>query len=373
MTNLFQELGSTLESATQHFANQHSAALAHAIYPYVYGGILCWLTYMGFQILSGRLQEPVVNVIERVSAMIFLSTIAFGSSVYQVEILNDFDALQDALVTSIAGTNTTPYQAADAALQKGLDLGGQFSHETSVTGAESFFGWIAGAVLINGGAAFIAYTGAGSIMVAKASLALVLAFGQLAIACAIFPATRKIFDAFMTTVLNRILTVVVITAVMGFTLNIFNGIASGYDPVNSEPLSFAAELLIAVIVCVQLMRAASTIASELAGGVAMALSNPITAAAKIASAPAAAGLSYLSGKTSRTNAQTGQQEYASRASHIARGNTFANPAYRQKAMENMKGGWGSASGGSAKESLAPKSSTEKLKAMAQRREEQSKK
>lgn len=84
---------------------------------------------------------------------------------------------------------------------------------------------LVGSILINGGAAFIAYMGAGSIMVAKASLALVLAFSQLAIACAIFPAIRKIFDAFMTTVLNRILTVVVITAVMGLILNIFNGIS----------------------------------------------------------------------------------------------------------------------------------------------------
>jgi len=373
MTNLFEALGATLESATNHYANMHSQNLAMAIYPYVYGGIFLWLTVMGFQIISGRLQEPFINVIERCGAMVLLATIAFGSSVYQVEILNDFDNLQNALVSAVAGTNTSPYKAADIALQQGLDLAGKFSEETSVSGPESFFGWMLGSVLIYGGSAIVAYMGAGAVMVAKASLALVLAFGQIAIACAIFPATRKIFDAFMGSVLNRILTILCVCMTMSFTLNIFNGIAAGYDELSSEPLSFAAELLIAVVVCVQLMRHASTIASELAGGVALAVANPITAAAKIASSPGAAGLGYLSGKTSRANAQTGQQEYATRASHITRGNTIANPAYRQQAMANMKSGWGAASGGSAKESSAPKSSTEKLKAMAQRREEQSKK
>lgn len=105
----------------------------------------------------------------------------------------------------------------------------------------------------------------------------------------------------------------------------------------------------------------------------MAVSNPITAAARLATQPIASAANYLSGKSSRTSARTGQSEYASRASHLLRGNTALNPAYRQKAMENMKGGWGIASGGSAKSSGPSKTSTEKLKEMARRREEQSKK
>jgi hypothetical protein len=42
-------------------------------------------------------------------------------------------------------------------------------------------------------------------------------------------------------------------------------------------------------------------------------------------------------------------ERNTRLGHLARGNTVANPAYRRKFVENLKGGnWGSASGGSAK-------------------------
>lgn len=373
MTNLFEALGTTLENATNHYANMHSQSLALAIYPYTYGGIFLFLTVMGFQVLSGRLQEPFINVVERCGAMVLLASIAFGSSIYQVEILNDFDSLQNALVSAVAGTDTSPYKAADMALQKGFELGGQFSEHSSVSGPESFVGWIIGASVIYFGSALISLSAAGTIMLAKASLALILAFGQVAIACAIFPATRKMFDAWITTVLNRVLTILFVTMAMSFTLNIFTAIASGYDAENSDPLSFAAELLIAVFVCVGLMRAASTIASELAGGVALAVANPITAAAKLATQPMASAANYLSSKASRTNAQTGQQEYASRASHITRGNTMLNPAYRQKAMANMKSGWGGTTGGTARSSGPSQTPTEKLMAMHRGREEQSKK
>lgn len=373
MTNLFEALGATLENATNHYANEHSQNLALAIYPWVYGGLFLWLTVMSLQVLSGRLQEPFINLAERFGAAMVLASIAFGSSAYQVEILNDFDSLQNALVSVIAGSETTPYKAADVALQRGFDLGGQFSEQTTVSGPESFVGWVIGACVIFFGSALISLSAAGTIMLAKGSLALILAFGQVAIACAIFPATRKMFDAWITTVLNRVLTILFVTMAMSFALSIFTAIASGYDAKNSDPLSFAAELLIAVFVCVGLMRAASTIASELAGGVALAVANPITAAAKLATQPMASATNYLSGKASRTNAQTGQQEYASRASHITRGNTMLNPAYRQKAMTNMKSGWGGASGGTARSSGPSQTATQKLMAMHQRREQQSKK
>jgi len=370
--NLFQELGAVLESVTTHYANDHSQALALAIYKYVYGAIFLWLTVMGYQIMSGRLQAPFINVLERCAGMVILASIAFGSSLYQVEILGDFNDLLNALVSAVAGEQTNPYQAADRALQNGLELGWEFAKKTSFM-PEAFFGWGLGSIIVYAGTVIITWSAAGSIMVAHASLSLVLAFGQVAIAAAIFPPTRKIFDSFISTVLNRVLTITFLTIVLSFTLSIFTGVAAGYDTDKGEPLSFSFSLLIAVFVCVGLMKSASTLASELAGGVALAVSNPITAAAKLATQPIASAANYLGGKTSRTSARTGQAEYASRASHLLRGNTALNPAYRQKAMENIKSGWGGASGGSAKKSSEPaKTNTERLMEMHRRREEKSK-
>lgn len=370
--NLFQELGAVLESVTTHFANDYSQALALAIYKYVYGGIVLWLTLMSYQIMSARLQAPFINVLERCAGMVILASIAFGGSVYQVEILGDFNDLLNALVSAVAGQTTNPYAAADNALAKGLELGSEFAKKTSFT-SEGFFGWTLGSIIVYAGSVLISWSAAGSILVAHASLALVLAFGQVAIAAAIFPPTRKLFESWISTVLNRVLTITFLTIVLSFTLSIFTGVAAGYDPENSHPLSFSFSLLIAVFVCVGLMKSASTLASELAGGVALAVSNPITAAARLATQPIASAANYLGGKASRTSARTGQTEYASRASHLLRGNTALNPAYRQKAMKNIKSGWGSASGGSATKSSGPaKTPTQKLMEMHRRREERSK-
>lgn len=366
ITNIFQALGATLESATQHFASRHSAALAKAIFPFVSGGLLCWIMFMGYQTMIGKLQEPFINLVQRSAAVVFLSAIAFGPSIYQVEILNDFDTLQSLMVSAVAGEQTNPYRAADVTLEKGFELASQFSKETTVWGAEAFYGWMAGSFIIYGGTVVLATMAAGSIMVAKASLAVVLAFGQLAIACAIFPATKKFFDAFISTALNRVMHIVVVTMVMGFALDLFTIVASGYDADTSSPLAFAWQLLIAVIVAGMLIFSAGTLASELAGGVALAVSNPITAAARMATKPFSSATRYLTGKSSRTNAKTGRPEYASRFSHIARGNTFANPAYRQKAGANMKSGWGAAEGGSTKSYSNRKSTADRLKEMAKR-------
>lgn len=370
--NLFQELGAVLESVTTHYTNDYSQLLALSIYKYVFGGVLCWLSLMAYQMMAGKLQEPTITLAERSLAVVFLSSIAFGPSVYQLEILGDFDDLQNALVSAVAGQQTNPYAAADVALQKGLDLGSELLKKASFY-SEGYIGWLLGAIIVYAGSAIITWSAAGSIMVAKASLALVLAFGQVAIAAAIFPPTRKIFESWVSTVLNRVLTITFLTIVLSFTLSIFTGVAAGYDTDKSEPLSFSFSLLIAVFVCVGLMKGASTLASELAGGVALAVSNPITAAARLATQPIASAADYLGGKTSRTSARTGQAEYASRASHLLRGNTALNPAYRQKAMENIKSGWGSASGGSATKSAEPaKTNTERLMEMHRRREEKSK-
>ena len=368
MSNIYQALGSVVEKASQHFVNETSASIAQAIYPFVAGALLCWLMVMAYQMMAGKLQEPAITLAERSLAVVFLSAIAFGPSVYQVDILNSFDELQNALVSAVAGKSTTPYEAADVALQRGFDLAGKFSEETSVSGPESFFGWAIGSLLIYASVAVLTLMAGGSIIVAKASLALVLAFGQACIACAMFPMTRKIFDAFMSSVLNRILTVAIISAVMGLALDIFTGVSGGYNADDTDPLTFSFEVLIAVIVCVWLIKGAGTIASELAGGVATAVANPITRAAQLATQPVASAGNYLGGKVSRTNASTGEKEYASRLSHIVRGNTVANPAYRQKAMANIRNGWGPASGGSAKNDSADKSPAEKQKAMAKRRE-----
>lgn len=369
--NLFQELGAVLESVTTHYANDYSQLLALSIYKYVFGGVLCWLSWMAYQLMAGKLQEPAVTLAERSLAVVFLSSIAFGPSVYQLEILGDFDDLQNALVSAVAGHQTNPYAAADVALQKGLDLGSELLKKASFY-SEGYIGWLLGAIIVYGGSAIITWSAAGSIMVAKASLALVLAFGQVAIAAAIFPPTRKIFESWVSTVLNRVLTITFLTIVLSFTLSIFTGVAAGYDTDKSEPLSFSFSLLIAVFVCVGLMKGASTLASELAGGVALAVSNPISAAAKLATQPIASAKNYLGREVSRTNARTGEKEYASRASHIARGNTALNPAYRQKARANNQSGWGRASGGSATTSEPSKTTTQKLMEMHRRREEKSK-
>lgn len=363
---LFQPMGAHLQDVTAHYANQHSAEIAELFRWPVYWAVVCWISLMGYQTLAGKLQEPFQNALWRAGCIVFLAGLAFEPSIYQVEILGLFDELQNGLVSTISGVETTPYKVADDMLSKAIDLGSETSTTISSLDPQTWLSAGVSAWIVWLGAGFIALESAGSIMVAKAALAIVLAFGQLAILLSIFPATRRVFDGFMELATGYIGKIALISAVMGFSMNLVTAALSKYD--SSQVLYFPLILLLNVVVGYKLIKEIDGIATKLFGGITSVVSNPITAAARIATAPASGAANYLGQQTSRTSAKTGQQEIASRMSHLARGNTMLNPAYRQKAAENMKGGWGSASGGSAKSSKTGPTTLDRIRKADSERE-----
>jgi type IV secretion system protein VirB6 len=374
---IYTQLADTFASVSQEFVNERSAAFAVEIYPYVKIILVLWISLMGIQSMFGKLQEPFANFIWRALCVVFLAALAFEPAVYQVQILDAFDQFQNAMLHAATGENTTPFAVADDMLNKGIDLGSRFFEKVDYAPL-TWLHYGAPGLIVFGGSIAMTFTSAGAIILAKLGLALTLAIGPIAIAALMFPGTRKVFDSFMEDVFSSIFSIVFIAAVMGITMQIFGAVLQSYSD-ESSVLYYAIQLLIVILACISGVQIAQSKAAKLFGGVTSGLPNPITAAAKIATAPASAAARYMAGKTTRTSAKTGQQETASRLSHLMRGNTIANPAYRQQVRENMRSGWGAASGGSAREggaSAGPRSGMtagEKVRAAAARYQERNQK
>jgi type IV secretion system protein VirB6 len=374
---VYQAMGSHLQDATEFFANKHSAAIAELFRPAVYVGVVFWWTLMGYQALAGKLQEPFSQALWRAACIAFLAGLAYEPSIYQVQILGMYDELQNELVSTIAGTQTTPYKIADDMLEKTINLGSDTSTTILSLDPETWLSAGVSAWMVWLGGLFITAESAGNIMGAKAALAIVLALGQFAILCAIFPATRKIFDTFIEITTGYVGKIALLAATMGFSLELLAGALNHYNV--SQVLYFPLILLINVVVGFKLVREMDGVAAKIFGGITSVVGNPITAAANIATAPASAAARYLRQSATRTNASTGHRETSSRLSHMIRGNTLANPAYRQKVRENMRSGWGAANGGSAREggaSAGPRSGMtagEKVRAAAARYQERNQK
>lgn len=373
---VFQAMGSHLQSATEFYANKHSAAIAELFRPAVYGGVAFWWAIMGYQALAGKLQEPLSQAIWRAGCIAFLAALAYEPSIYQVQILGMYDELQSELVSTIAGTQTTPYKIADDMLEKAINLGSDTSTTISSLNPNTWLSAGVSAWIVWIGAGLITVESAGSIMVAKAALAIVLALGQFAILCAIFPATRKIFDTFMEITTGYVGKIALIAAVMGFSMELIAGALSHYD--SSQVLYFPLILLINVVVGFKLVREMDGAAAKIFGGLSSVVGNPITAAANVATSPVGAAARALTQSVSRTNAKTGQKEMLPRGEHIARGNTPLNPAYWQRNLQNrrennnwgLRSGGGSARDGSASSGPKPgMTAGEKVRAAAARYQE----
>lgn len=344
---VFQAMGSHLQSATEFYANKHSAAIAELFRPAVYAGVVFWWTLMGYQVLAGKLQEPLSQALWRAGSITFLAALAYEPSIYQVQILGMYDELQSELVSTIAGTQTTPYMIADDMLEKAINLGSDTSTTISSLDPGTWLSAGVSAWIVWLGAGFITVESAGSIMVAKAALAIVLALGQFAILCSIFPATRKIFDTFMEITTGYVGKIALIAAVMGFSMELIAGALSQYD--SSQVLYFPLILLINVVVGFKLVREIDGVAAKIFGGLTSVAGNPITSAANLATAPVRGTARALMQQVSRTSAKTGQKEMLPRGEHIARGNTPLNPAYWMRNLQNQRENknWGLHSSGGA--------------------------
>lgn len=355
-TTVFKTIGDSLDNTAKQVLEPAVTAFVGALIPVATTGVALYLMVMGYMILTGAVQESFYTFLKQALKVLIVAAFALNADTYQHQVAETLRTLDIGLVQALGQSqDASIYQTLDRELSKGLGLVTNcFARAVDsggvVSGLGSSLSWAFAGIIVALGAVAVPLIAAINILVAKMSLALVLAVGPLFIMCLMWPVTARFFDSWIAQSLNYVLTITLLTLMTTVAMKIFGVFIAKVDFTDSgvNPVIAGLEILIVGLVLGYLLLQAAGMASGLAGGMSLAavsmrhLGGLAGAGMKVASA-----LNPNKQKT-RLDASTGQKSTQSRGKHLMDGNTVLNPRHRQAVRASLGKNWGKASGGEAK-------------------------
>ena len=234
----------------------------------VKAALVLYVLLYGFAILRGSISEPITDFAVRSLklALIYMlaTTVAYSSWITQPM----FHTLPDTLTQAIGGSSGTDVGSAfDNFFNRAGYLGEKIAKTATLTDVAPLL--VSGAVYVIG--ALAAAIGFGIVVVAKVSLALLVALGPIFIGCALFDASRRLFFGWLSQAINYVLLMALIVTVFQLILSLVSdqwGSIDGADPTTAG-LIFIALCILGAIFFLQ----TPAIAAGIAGGASSGLAD----------------------------------------------------------------------------------------------------
>lgn len=356
---IFQFIGETVTNATNAFVVPAASSLMFALQMLVLTGVTLYITMTGYAISTGAVESAFWTFVKQCLKIVIIAFFALTADGYIAGVMVAISGLEEGLSQAMNITGNAPqsiYQILDQSLGKGFEIVGLCFQKADEAGWNfgSVLGWAIAGIVVAAGTVLVSMLGGAIIIVAKFSLAVMLALGPLFIVSLMFPPTARFFDSWFSQVINYVLTIVIMAIIMTFAMKAYDAFIVSADfsgDGESNPMFAALQIGALTGVLCWIILQAGGMASGLAGGVSMAamgirhIMSPVTGGLG-----AAKGVGNMANPMStRRDMQSGMMVTARRANHLVAGNTMMNPAYRQHVTSNMAKNWGKAKGGSAKE------------------------
>ena len=206
-------LDAKMTSLLSVFVTAKAAAVASAIAPVALTAVTIYIMTIGFAVVRGDVQDPMSTLIARVMRMAIVAGVALSIGEYGNVVVNGVMALQSGLVAAMGGassvgglidTMTDPYTKLVEALMS-----------AGTAGLMPKFSLILAAVIVAVAQAILFPIALGMYLLAKVGLALLLAVGPIFVACALFPATQRFTESWISATLSMVLTSVLLAACIG--------------------------------------------------------------------------------------------------------------------------------------------------------------
>lgn len=351
---VFQYIGASVLNATNAFVQPAAARLIEAIQLLILTGVTLYIVLTGYAISTGAIESPFWTFVKLCMKIIIIAFFALTADGYFNYVVEAIYGLEQGLTTVMSGApdGSNIYQVLDRALAKGFELVQLCQVRGDAAGFTAFgsmIGWYLSCITIALATVLVTVLGAGVIIVAKFSLAIMLGLGPLFIALLMFPATAKFFDSWFGQVLNYVITIVIMSVIMSFAVGAFEQYidAADFNGSDINPLIASLQVGALTAVLMWIIMQSGGMASGLAGGVSAAAMSIRQLAMPLSAATAAAN-HIVNAQSTRRDMQSGMMVTAGRSNHIAAGNSILNPAYRQHVMSNLGKNWGSKKGGDVK-------------------------
>lgn len=350
---IFQFVGESVDSALASFVTGTVGAVISAIMPIATLGATIYFAIMGYMIIAGRLQSPGGAVVIQCVKFLVISAIALSVSGYDSYVIGLIRGLEDGLAAAFAGTaeaggSMSVYATIDATLGQGWDIAADLWEQAGNRGLTEMgmaIGEYANAAVIGIATLMVGLPAGAMIVVAKATLTLLLGIGPLFVMCLMFPVTAKWFEQWFAQVMASIMTIAVVAAVAAFMMKIFAAFIGTVDITGDQNTLFTAlSLTVLSLVILLLSYRVGGLAAGLAGGMsaaAITFGQMAAGASSLAGAPGRMGRGahdMLNPVSNRLDPRTSLQTSSRRLEHMAMGRSVfvPNPGYRNALQERLR-------------------------------------
>lgn len=267
-----------VESAVATYATSVSASLAASLVPVAVAGTTIYFIFMGWAIARGEVQDPLSAIMAKCIKIAIICAVALVGGTYQSYIIDFVNAIEGVFTSAIGVASGGGAFTSVGALIDGSTLpiktvtAKLFAEATKDFWPNYYLLWCG--LICTVGQVLIVLLSLIPLLVAKVTLALLLAIGPAFVLLALWPATVRFTEAWLSATLSAVMTVVVVAAVVGFmpafVIRYANRVLAAFGSVNI--LQDVLSLFIVIVVLSWIAWKSAEFGAQVVGGA--TLGNP---------------------------------------------------------------------------------------------------
>jgi type IV secretion system protein VirB6 len=260
------------------FAQTNSEAFTNVIALPATGLLTIFVLLWGVGIASGQIQEPIGDGVRRIIRMVLITGLGLTAGLYQGVIIDFFVHVPEELAAHLNTSGPVTGDGAetiaavlDDALSRGIIIGNNTMDKGESLGIlGDGLSYELMAVLIYVDVAALVAIAAGIVFVAFISLALLLALGPFFILMALFPATQRFFDAWLSQLITVAILYLLVSSAVSLCFDMFVKFTTAM-PLDSweDTILNMVKLMTTSIAIVSVLTQTNSMASALGQGVAL--------------------------------------------------------------------------------------------------------
>ena len=266
-----------INSSLTHYVTTYSHAVIGVVTPIAVTAVTSYVLWTGFQVMRGEAQDAVSSLVWKWFRVAMITGLALHGPTYQAIVMDGLDGIQGAFATAFGGGPTVG-ATVDHMAAPFYSLMEQLFTDGSTGLLPKFSLLIAGTIAAIAALA-MGFISMGLYLVAKVSLAILLAIGPAFIFCAMFPVTQRYAESWLSSALVSVFINVLIMGTVSFMTSILytacTQILAGYS--TTSIVVDTCGLLLLSLTCAYVLVHMQSLGAALAGSISFGSAGGATA------------------------------------------------------------------------------------------------